>query len=128
MITKFEYTPQEIECLYSEVEKAVTSNKPLDLYKVSEFIKPGDFYMCGLAANGLTFAFNGLKWLKDGRIYTILFQPYPGKVISPEWYPVISVNDRDGRSSGNLSMVKKENRYIPAEDIKSGWIMRTLKT
>lgn len=47
-------------------------------------------------------------------IYNCLIQPKITKNrTNPEWFPVITLNDRNYLSSGRLSMIKKENRYNP---------------
>lgn len=127
MICPFEYTPEEVDLLYSEMENAAQNHESVNMDKISGFIKPGDFYLYGSGANGLHFAFNGLKWIKDGTIYHCLIQPKirHGNIL-PEWYPVITVDDREFFSSGNLDMIKKENRYIPEHMTSSGWVQRTL--
>ncbi len=129
MIRPFEYTPKEVDFIYSEIENAVNSHSAINMEKISTFIKPGDFYLFGSGANGLLFSFNGLKWVEDGRIYNCLIQPQirHGNIL-PEWYPVITTDDRELSSSGILHMIKKENRYIPERITKSGWVDRTLKT
>ena len=108
-----EYTTKEIDAIYSAVEDAVNKREPVDVFTISEIIKPGDFYLRGAAANGLVFMISGLKWVEDGRIYTCLLQPRVNYgAVWPEWYPVITIDDREGCSSGDLSMIKRENRYL----------------
>ncbi len=113
MIGRREYSKEEIDTLYSVVEDAVAERKPVDMFKISRFIKTGDFYLISDGANGLLFSFDGLKWVKDNRIYCCLIQPqiYGGDIM-PTWYPVITYDDRSRSSSGDLSMIKKENRYM----------------
>ena len=116
MIAMFEYTTEEVDLLYSVVEDAVKNKKPIDMFKISSILKTGDFYLYGSGANGLLFTFNGLKWVENNRIYSCLIQPkIRSKNYFPVWVPVISVDDRDHSSSGILSMIKKENRYIKAD-------------
>ncbi len=55
MINLQDYTSEEIDLLYSVVEDAVKNKKPVDLFKIDRIIKPGDFFLHGSAANGLTF-------------------------------------------------------------------------
>ncbi|MCR5613231.1 hypothetical protein [Treponema sp.] len=113
MITLQNYTSEEIDLLYSVVEDAVKNKKPVDLFSLHAIIKPGDFYLRGNAANGYVFQFNGLKWIEDGEIYNCLIQPQIRfNDVLPIWVPVITYNDRNYSSSGRLSMIKKENRYI----------------
>ena len=127
MISPFEYTPEEVAYLYSEIEFAANNHESINMNKISNFIKTGDFYLCGSGANGLLFTFNGLKWIENGKIYHCLIQPQirHGNIM-PKWYPVITVDDRTGSSSGNLHMIKRENRYIPENMTSCGWVARTL--
>ena len=115
MITMFEYTPEEVDLLYSVVEEAVRDRKSINMYKIDYIIRRGDFYLFGSGANGLLFTFEGLKWVEDNRIYICLIQPriYANK-FEPSWIPVITVDERSFQSSGNLTMIKKENRYLDA--------------
>ncbi len=127
MIAMHEYTPKEIDYIYSAVEEAATSGKPIDEVKmnlISQYVHPGDFYLKGTAANGLVFTFDGLRWIENGRIYSCLLQPLVyHEHILPVWKPVITFDDRDHTSSGRLSMLKKENRYINTDQ---KWAMRRL--
>ena len=129
MIAMFEYTAEEIDFLYSAVEEAVANHTHIsnsDMNKISKFIHAGDFYLDSVAANGLLFTFNGLKWVDtDGTIYVCMIQPHQNKDIPwPVWEPVITVDDRTHSSSGQLQMIRKENRYIGTG---TGWEMRRLK-
>ena len=113
MIHQQNYTKEEIDLLYSVVEDVVKNNKPVDLFKIDGIIKAGDFFLYGNAANGLVFQFNGLKWIENGEIYNCLIQPQIRfKDSLPAWIPVITYNDKNHLSSGRLSMIKKENRYL----------------
>ena len=113
MIAMFEYSAEEVDLLYSVVEDAVKEKKPINLNKIESIIRQGDFYLFGAGVNGLLFSFDGLKWVDDNRIYRCLIQPQVwGREIFPVWIPVISVDDRTFSSSGDLSMIKKENRYL----------------
>ena len=127
MIRMFEYTRDEVDFLYSEVERACAKKgEHINIHVISQFIKAGDFFLRGYAANGPTFEFDGLKWVdKDGEIYRVLFQPfqYKGDYFT-EFYPVITVNDRTGSSWGRLHMIKKENRYLKTTD--NDWCMYDL--
>lgn len=121
MIDIQNYTPSQVDLLYSIVEEAVLTREEIDFFKIIEFLKPEDFYLFGRGTNGLLFQFNGLKWVDDdGEIYNCLIQPQVRlKSLFPKWYPVITYNDRDRSSSGILSMIKKENRYNKI--IEPGW-------
>lgn len=116
MIRMFDYSFEEVETLYSIVEESVKNKKPIDMQAISEIIKIGDFYLHGVGMGGELFTFNGLKWVDNNRIYYCLIQPQlRNNKLSVQWMPVGSVDDRDYRSSGNLSMIQKENRYISTE-------------
>lgn len=124
MIRMFEYTRDEVDFLYSEVERACANKgEHINISVISQFIKVGDFFLRGYAANGPTFEFNGLKWVDtDGEIYRVLFQTFQYRDdYVGEFYPVITVNDRTGSSSGRLYMIKKENRYLKTTD--NDWCM-----
>ena len=125
MIEAFTYSAKEIDLIYSAVEEAVAEKKQIDMLKICDYVKPGDFYLNGLATNGFVFTFMGLKWIQDGEIYTCLIQPHIqyGDILVG-WYPVITVNDRTHTSSGRLNMIKKENRYI---DTSVNWVVRELR-
>ena len=122
MITMFEYTPEEVDLLYSVVEEAVRDRKSINMYRIEHIIRRGDFYLFGSGANGIVFTFEGLKWIEDNRIYICLIQPriYANK-FEPSWIPVITVDERSFQSSGNLTMIKKENRYL---DAHTHWVNR----
>ncbi|MBE5847855.1 MAG: hypothetical protein E7300_09295 [Lachnospiraceae bacterium] len=125
MIEMHYYTPREIDTIYTAIEEAVAAKKKIDMLTISEFIKPGDFYLVGHAANGPIFSFMGLKWIQDGDIFLVRIQPHviAGDPIV-QWYPVIVVNERTHSSCGCLDMIRKENRYI---DTSKGWAMRELR-
>ena len=130
MIAMFEYTAEEIDYIYSAIEEAAASRKPIDenkMFVISGFIHPGDFYMRGnVSGGGLSFSFNGLRWIRDGIIYTCQLESVLSrKHIFPAWKPAITNNDQTLTSSGDLSMLRKEYRYL---DTSRGWQMRTLKS
>lgn len=113
MINFYFYSSEQLDKIYSCVEEAVATRKPIKFWEIERFLLPGDFYWIGNAsANGYVFEFNGLRWIEDGEIYSCRIQPQilPNSII-PEWVPIISRNERTGSSSGVLSMIKKENRY-----------------
>ncbi len=127
MIAMFEYTPEQVEYIYEAVEESAASGKPIPISvmnRISEFIHPGDFYLHSVAANGLLFSFNGLRWIEDNIIYRCYLQAhiYGGHPF-PMWHPVITLDERTYSSSGRLSMLTKENRYLIT---KPGWQMNTL--
>ena len=74
-------------------------------------MKPGGFYLKGSTANGFVFQFDSLKWMENGEAFNCLIQPR-AKHGDPEieWYPIITINESGGQSSGDLSMIRKENR------------------
>ena len=126
MITMFEYTAEEIDYIYSAVEEAAANRMPVDenkMLKISTFIHPGDFYMSSyVSGGGLSFIFNGLRWVKDGIVYTCQLESVISKDhLFPAWKPAITNDDRTLASSGDLSMLKKEYRYI---DTDMKWAMR----
>lgn len=125
MIEMHYYTPREIDTIYSAIEEAVAEKKAIDMLEISEFIRPGDFYLVGYATNGPIFSFMGLKWIQDGEIFLVRIQPHAvaGDPIV-QWHPVITVNERTHSSWGRLDMIKKKNRYI---DTSTGWAMRELR-
>lgn len=125
MIEMFTYSAKEIDLIYSAIEEAVAERRQIDMRKICDYVKPGDFYLTGEAANGFVFTFMGLKWIQDGEIYTCLIQPQ-FRYGDPfeRWYPVITVDDRTHSSSGCLDMIKKENRYI---DTSVDWVMTELR-
>ena len=129
MIDMFEYTRDEVDFIYSEIERACMNRdkyEHIDIHRISLFVKAGDFYLRGYAANGPLFEFNGPKWVENGEIYRVLFQTWPLKNHPlAEFIPVITVDDRTKSSSGNLSMIKKENRYLQTTD--NDWQMYDLR-
>ncbi len=90
------------------------------MFEISRFIHPGDFYMMGsLSGGGFAFSFNGIKWIRDGIIFTCQLESVISKDnIFPAWKPAITNNDRTLTSSGDLSVLKKEYRYL---DTDMGW-------
>ncbi len=126
MIEMGDYSREEIDFIYTAVEEAVKTHGSVNINKISEFIRNGDFYLCGQGSNGTFFTFNGLKLVEkhgdEDRIYTCLIQPtYKYGAYQPDWKPVITIDDRFHSSSGDLHMIKKENRYM---DLHAAWITR----
>lgn len=118
MIQMFEYTKEEVDKLYSAVENSVQNHNPIDMQLISKIIHAGDLYLFGMSSGGPVFCFNGLKWVRDGRIYCCQIQPQNRGDVLPEWIPVITFDDRTWTSSGDLSMICKENRYLSTDP---GW-------
>ncbi len=115
MIQMFEYTVEEVDLLYSAIEEAAQNHIPINMQRLSQIIHAGDLYLFGFASGGPVFTFNGLKWVQDGRIFGVQIQSQIRRDVLPEWFPVITYDDRCWSSSGDLSMIRKENRYLPAE-------------
>lgn len=112
MINSENYNSEEIDLLYSLVENAVAEQKPLDMFKVTSVLHSDDFFLFGRSSTGLTFQFNGLQWKKDNKKYNLLFQPqvrFHNNFPDIEWFPIITYDEKHF-SSGDLSMIRKENR------------------
>ena len=96
MIDMFEYTRDEVDFIYSEIERACMNRdkyEHIDIHRISLFVKAGDFYLRGYAANGPLFEFNGPRWVENGEIYRVLFQTWPLKNHPlAEFIPVITVD------------------------------------
>ncbi|MCQ2583407.1 MAG: hypothetical protein MJ160_05835 [Treponema sp.] len=117
MITHKDYNPEEIDLLYSLVENSVAEHKALDMETLITVLHPGDFYLYKRSPSGETFQFNGLQWKKNNKIYNLLFQPqirFHNHIPYIEWVPIITC-DEEHFSSGDLSMIKKENRISTEE-------------
>lgn len=103
---------EEKDLFYSLIENAVANDNPIDLSSILKFIHQGDFYLQGTSSSGLTFQFKDLKWTRDGKIYNLLIQPqinFKNSIPSINWLPII-IYDENHFSSGDLSMIRKENR------------------
>lgn len=108
---------EEIDLFYSLIENAVSNDNPIDLSSIINFIHQGDFYLQGTSSSGLTFQFKDLKWTRDGKIYNLLIHPqinFKNSIPSINWLPIITY-DENHFSSGDLSMIKKENRFYDKE-------------
>lgn len=112
MINSRNYNSEEINLLYSLVENAVREQKSLDMDILITFIHPGDFFLSMSSPSGVTFQFNGLTWKKNNKVYNLLFQPRIRFRNHTDiiWLPIITY-DEEHFSSGDLSMIKKENRF-----------------
>ena len=111
------YSADEIDFFYSLIENAVANDKPIDLSSIINFIHQGDFYLQGTSSSGLTFQFKDLKWTRDGKIYNLLIQPqinFKNSIPSINWRPIITY-DENHFSSGDLTMIRKENRFYEKE-------------
>lgn len=103
---------EEKDLFYSLIENAVANDNSIDLSSILKFIHQGDFYLQGTSSSGLTFQFKDLKWTRDGKIYNLLIQPqinFKNSIPSINWLPII-IYDENHFSSGDLSMIRKENR------------------
>lgn len=75
MISRDSYSEEAINSLYTAVENAIEQdNKTLDLKSIAYLIHEGDFYLRSIG-NTLHFFFDGLRWVKDGKICTVMIQP-----------------------------------------------------
>lgn len=101
------------DLLYWIIENAVAEHVPINMYDISNYLQPGDFFLFGTSSTGLTFQFKDLKWVRDKKIYSLLFTPqirFYNHFPDIEWIPIITY-DEEHFSSGDLSMIKKENRF-----------------
>lgn len=100
------------DLLYWIIENAVAEHVPINMYDISNYLQQGDFFLFGTSSTGLTFQFKDLKWVRDKKIYSLLFTPqirFHNHFPDIEWIPIITY-DEEHFSSGDLSMIKKENR------------------
>ena len=99
-------TWEETEKLYDAVEAAVQNKKAL--------VFPANVYpilRVGRAPTGTTFTIPGLLWMDDERnIYQAWMQIEVEFNSLPGLY-VVGTKNPDGLSSGDVSVIKKENRY-----------------
>lgn len=122
MIGYGQYSSEIVDLLYTIVEEAVEKHEYIDIRKISPLLRRGDFYLYGDSSSGLVFAFDGLKWVRreddKDRVYICLIAACNvNGCIAPVWEPVITVDDREHCSSGDLSMIKKENRYTNTDHL-----------
>ena len=109
------YSAEEIDLLYTMVEDAVINHKPINMLEISEFLHPEDFFMNGRGPTGLMFQFKCLKRIRDNKVYNLLIQPqvrFSNSIPDIIWIPVITYTEEGHFSSGDLSMIKKENRVF----------------
>ena len=101
-------TWEETKKLYDAVEAAVQNKKSLEF--------PANVFpvlQVGVAPTGPTFSIPGLLWMDDERnIYQAWMQIEfnPKRADLPGLY-VVGTKNPDGLSSGDASVIKKENRY-----------------
>lgn len=101
-------TWEQIEKLYDAVETAVKEKKPLE-FPVNVF----PVLQVGVAPTGPTFSIPELLWMDEQRnIYQAWMQIEfkPKRADMPALY-VVGTKNPDGLSSGDVSVIKKENRY-----------------
>ena len=108
-----DYTKEEVEKIYSAVEEALEKDDPLlDIDAIAPIIHDGDFFMHSRGVLPL-FCFNGLRWIKDGQVSTVLIQiqerPYASDGLG--WVVADVVDDRNLISLGDRSSIRKEYRY-----------------
>ena len=102
----FGMTREELEKLYDAVETAVQKKKALVF---PEKVFP--ILQVGAAPTGPTFTIPGLLWMDDERnIYQAWMQIELEYNSLPGLY-VVGTKTPDGISCGNVSVIKKENRY-----------------
>ena len=113
MINRDSYSQEAIDCLYSAVETAMENNQNLDLKSIAYLIHEGDFYLRS-KGNTLRFCFNGLRWVKDGAICTVVIQAQgdPYDAVGVKWVIVDCVDEKDFLHSCDETMINKEYRYI----------------
>ena len=101
-------TWEETEKLYDAVETAVKEKKPLEF---PAYVFP--VLQVGVAPTGPTFTIPGLLWMDDERnIYQAWMQiEFRSKSADLPGLYVVGTKNPDGHSSGDVSMIKKENRY-----------------
>ena len=109
------YSAETIGLLYTLVEDAVTNHKPINMLEISDFLHAEDFFMNGRGPTGLMFQFRCLKWVRGNKAYNLLIQPQvrlSNSIPDIVWIPVITYTEEGHFSSGDLSMIKKENRVL----------------
>ena len=113
MINRDSYSKEAIDSLYFAVETAMANDIPLDLESIAYLIHEGDFYLRN-AGKTLHFCFNGLRWVKDGKILTVIIQAQgdPYDPVGVKWVIVDCVDERDFLSFGDRTAINKEYRYI----------------
>ena len=113
MINRDSYSKEAIDRLYSAVETAMEKDRILDLSDIAYLIHEGDFYLRNVGKT-LHFFFNGLRWVKDGIISTVMIQAQgdPYDPVGVKWVIVDCVDERDFLHPGDRTAINKEYRYI----------------
>ncbi len=113
MINRDSYSKEAIDSLYSAVETAMENDRILDLENIAYLIHEGDFYLRNVGKT-LLFCFNGLRWVKDGKISTVMIQAQedPYDPVGVKWVIADCVDERDFISYGDRTAINKEYRYI----------------
>lgn len=113
MISRNSYSKEAIDSLYSAVEAAMENDHILDLESIAYLIHEGDFYLRSIGKT-LLFCFNGLRWVKDGKISTVVIQAQeaPYDPVGVKWVIADCVDERDLISYGDRTAINKEYRYI----------------
>ncbi|MBR1675388.1 MAG: hypothetical protein IJ703_10590 [Eubacterium sp.] len=112
MINRDSYNDDAINSLYSAVETAIENNDILDLKSIAYLIHEGDFYLRSIGKT-LRFCFNGLRWVKDGKICTVVIQPQGDTydAVGVKWVVVDCVDEKDFLHSCDKTAINKEYRY-----------------
>ena len=113
MINRDSYSQEAIDSLYSAVEIAMEKNQSLDLKGIVYLIHEGDIYLRSIGKT-LRFCFNGLRWVKDGTICTVVIQAQgdPYDAVGVKWVIADCVDEKDFLHSCDPTAVNKEYRYI----------------
>ncbi len=113
MINRDSYKKEEIDALYTAVENAMAGDHILDLTDIAYLIHEGDFYLRNVGRT-LHFCFNGLRWVKDGKILTVIVQAQgdPYDSVGVKWVIVDCVDERDFLHQGDPAAIDREYRYI----------------
>lgn len=113
MINRDSYSKEAIDSLYSAVETAMKNHAALDLENIAYLIHEGDFYLRNVGKT-LHFCFNGLRWVKDGKILTVIIQAQEDRYdpVGVKWVIVDCVDERDFLSYGDRTAITEEYRYI----------------
>lgn len=113
MISRDSYSKEAIDSLYSAVETAIENDHIIDLESIAYLIHEGDFYLRSIGQT-LLFCFNGLRWVKDGKISTVVIQAQedPYDPVGVKWVVADCVDEKDFLSPGDRTAINKEYRYI----------------
>lgn len=73
-----QYTRDEMDRLFCEVERSVINDRAIDLHKIEDILLPGDFTLSGVSASvdiEMFFEIKGLRWEYEDEIYSALISP-----------------------------------------------------